>query len=142
MRNKCLHLPNGRILAPASREIGPWYSFIDRSDDGGKTWDDTATIPVGTNRVGLIQPTLWREPSGKLHAYMRSNKGYIWESSSTDDGSSWSEARSTGLPNNNSGIDLVRGSDNALYLAMNPISGDLGERSVLVIMKSSDEDRT
>lgn len=140
VRNKCLKLPNGRWLAPASCEIGEWRSFIDRSEDDGRTWTRSAKIRIvnpGKGR-GTIQPTLWLDFSGVVHAYMRSSIGYIYESISRNNGETWSTAKPTELPNNNSGIDLVKASNGTLYLAMNPVSGNWAPRSELVIMCSAD----
>jgi len=50
----------------------------------------------------------------------RSNAGSIYRSDSQDNGQIWSPAYPTELPNNNSGIDLVRLDDSSLILAYNP----------------------
>ncbi|MDI5568765.1 exo-alpha-sialidase, partial [Salmonella enterica subsp. enterica serovar Kentucky] len=42
---------------------------------------------------------------------------------SIDYGATWSVARATSLPNNNSGIDLVSMQDGTLILALNPVNG-------------------
>ncbi len=39
VKNKCLQLTSGRLLAPASTEQNDkWIAFTDISDDNGKTW--------------------------------------------------------------------------------------------------------
>jgi len=144
VRNKCLRLESGRWLAPASCEIGPWRAFVDRSDDDGRTW--TASAPIAMPDVpkgaGVIQPTLWLSTNGLVRAYLRSNTGHIWESASSDGGVTWTAARETDLPNNNSGIDLVKASDGCLYLALNTASGDKAPRNVLEIWRSSDDGKS
>ena len=146
VRNKCIRLKSGRWLAPASREIGPWRAFIDVSDDDGRTWRAAAEIEVpkvkGVEKFGVIQPSLWQSSDGKIHAFMRSNAGEIYRSESNDDGTTWSAAKSTGLPNNNSGIDLVRASDGKIYLAMNAASGNWATRSRLDVRVSDDDGHT
>jgi len=144
VRNKCLRLPSGRWLAPASREIGRWRAFVDRSDDDGGSWCASAEIGMPTNAptAGVIQPTLWTDENNVVHAYMRSDSGKIWESRSRDDGETWEGAAPTLLPNNNSGIDIVKSADGMLYLALNPTSGNWASRSTLEIWRSADEGKT
>ena len=144
VRNKCLRLKSGRWLAPASREIGRWRAFVDRSDDDGRTWTASAEIamPSEPKGAGVIQPTLWVGRDGTIRAYLRSNTGRIWESRSTDDGVTWSVAKPTALPNNNSGIDLAVAEDGALYLALNTTSGNWAKRSVLELWRSADDGAT
>ena len=147
VKNKCLRLKSGRLLAPASRERGPWRAFIDISDDDGMTWRAAPEMKVpdlklGTGRpFGVIQPTLWQSECG-VHAFLRSNAGRIYRSDSTDDGETWSEVRDTGLPNNNSGIDLVRASDGRLFMAMNVSDVDWGPRTRLELRVSDDDGST
>ena len=141
VRNQCLRLPSGRWLAPASREIGRWRAFIDLSDDDGRTWRaaNEIAMPASPSDAGVIQPTLWEGTNGIVHAYMRSNTGKVWESMSADAGETWSMAVPTAIPNNNSGIDMVRAGDGCLHLALNPVSGNWASRSRLELWKSSDE---
>ena len=68
---------------------------------------------------GIIQPTLWEDEKG-VHMLCRSTSSRIYRSDSSDGGKSWSLAYDTGLPNNNSGIDLVQMGDGTLVLAYNP----------------------
>jgi predicted neuraminidase len=129
VKNKLLTLADGRILAPGSSEKGSWRAYVDYSDDQGKTWTRTAFIPAttlpetGLPKRGVIQPSLWQDPfSGDVHMLLRSSEGRIFRSDSKDNGSTWSKAYPTDLPNNNSGLDLVQDPDNGiLYLVCNPI---------------------
>jgi len=141
VRNKCLRLKSGRWLAPASREIDAWRAFVDRSDDDGRTWTASAPIrmPDPKGKAGVIQPTLWVTADGRVKAYLRSNTGHVWETESADDGVTWTTARETSVPNNNSGIDLVKASDGCLYLVLNTTSGNWASRSVLEAWRSADD---
>lgn len=141
VRNKCLRLASGRWLAPASREIGPWRAFVDRSDDDGRTWTASTPVPMPEpdGKAGVIQPTLWLSTNGLVRAYMRSNTGRVWETASADGGVTWRTACETALPNNNSGIDLAKASDGCLYLALNTASGNWASRSVLEVWRSADD---
>ena len=140
VKNKCLRLADGVLLAPASVERGPWRAFADRSEDDGRSWTRVdLPVPAAMGKKGVIQPSLWQSPDGSVHALMRSNTGVLWRSDSTDRGRSWSEIRPTDIPNNNSGVDLVRASDGVVYLARNASGKDWGPRTCLELWASSDE---
>lgn len=153
VRNKPLILADGSMLAPDSVETeDEWRPRIDISCDYGASFPTCAWIPLNTDgrggaqidRIagkGAIQPTLWSSGQGIIHAFLRTTAGYIYRSDSSDFGRTWCTAYNTGLPNNNSGIDIAR-LDGALYLAMNPVSGDWADRTPLVIMKSIDNGAT
>ncbi|MBR3620183.1 MAG: exo-alpha-sialidase, partial [Clostridia bacterium] len=155
VKNKCLVLSNGRILAPASGEKHGWKCFIDISDDKGATWKRSKYVKTesvfplfnkengfSSNRIKMIQPTLWESEPGKVHMFTRTSAGRIYRSDSEDCGETWCEAYSTDLPNNNSGIDLVRITDGRLFLVSNPVCENWGERSPLTIQVSSDNGKT
>lgn len=160
VRNKPIVLANGRIIAGGSIERGLWTSFADYSDDGGKTWKKSLTIGIAglsyqdgektaeSNIAvsqqsfygrGVIQPTIWESTPGQVHILMRSSEGYIYRSDSADNGNTWKEAYPTQLPNNNSGIDLVKAPFNkCLYLVCNPVQSNWGMRSPLSLFRSDD----
>lgn len=155
VKNKCLRLKNGRILAPSSVESNPvngWNAFVDISDDGGETFPLHCPVPlyrVGNaparmdkpycvaEKAGIIQPTLWEDENG-AHMLLRSSEGKILRSDSFDAGETWCPAYHTALPNNNSGIDLARMDDGRILLGLNPVSGDWAARSPLSLYVSLD----
>ena len=147
VRSKPIRLSNGETLAPNSVETGDsWRPFVDISRDGGLTFERLAAIPVNGARpgepnymsgLGAIQPTLWESAPGHVHALLRTSCGEVFRSDSEDFGRTWREAYPTGIPSNNSGIDVVS-ARGALYLALNPVSGNWAERTPLVILKSKD----
>jgi predicted neuraminidase len=161
VKNKPILLSNGDIAAPASLEGELWDCFADISSDGGETWKAGALVPlrrIGYDMVdrvydprhcygkGLIQPTLWESAPGQVHAFMRSTSSAIFRSDSGDGGKTWCCAYQSGLPNNNSGIDLVKLPGGALVLAWNP-EGNLpnyykGPRTPLVLSCSGDNGKT
>ena len=162
VKNKCILLSDGRIAAPGSVEpagVDIWDSFVDFSSDGGKTWEMGPFIPV--RRVdtsspryriirhsaydkkrclgkGIIQPAIWESQPGHIHALMRSSSSAIFRSDSTDGGETWNCAYNTGLPNNNSGIDLVKLDGGELLLVSNPVGIDWGARTPLTVSCSCD----
>jgi predicted neuraminidase len=73
---------------------------------------------------------------------MRSTAGWICRSDSHDGGRSWTPAVPTGLPNNNSGIDLARLRDGTLVLAYNPVAGNWAARTPLSLAISRDDGAT
>lgn len=168
VKNKPIRLKDGTILAPASTEKGGlWDAFVDISKDGGETWQRSEKVPV--RRVllnqadlpqvidrpydpyylfgrGMIQPTLWEDGEGIVHMLCRTTTSRIFRSHSTDGGRTWSLARDTGLPNNNSGIDLAQLEDGRLVLACNPrenLPGQFrGPRTPLTVSVSEDNGET
>lgn len=144
VKNKCLVTSKGIIIAPASSEQGSWNAFFDISEDGGKTWNRTpfieAKTPKGKN-VEMIQPSLWEDLDGNIHAFFRTKAGKIYRSDSYDGGYTWCTAYATSLPNNNSGVDVVMTDNGWLWLAYNPISVN-GLRYKLVLSVSKDNGET
>ncbi|AMO55886.1 hypothetical protein EZMO1_1737 [Endozoicomonas montiporae CL-33] len=84
---------------------------------------------------------MWESQPGHVHMLMRSTRGVLYRSDSMDYGDSWCEAYSTTVPNNNSGIDLVKAGE-SLILVCNPVPGNWGERTPLSILVSEDNGRS
>ena len=146
-----------------------WKPMIDVSDDGGiffsriipipllasdgkdnppplpaepgEPADARPLFPCRVKNQGAIQPALWQSDDGSVHALMRSSEGYILRSDSPD-GETWSPACYTGLPNNNSGIDLVKMADGRILLCLNPVSGNWSARTPLWLYISHDDGNT
>lgn len=163
VRNKVIKLSDGTMIAGSSIEEGIWHSFADRSTDRGKTWQESEPIMVegieyhGEKTIdssdievseqsfygrGVIQPTLWESEPGDVHMLLRSTEGLIYRADSTDYGQTWGKAYPTELPNNNSGIDVMKRQDGALVLCYNPIGENWGSRTPLVLSVSHDNGRT
>lgn len=164
VRNKPIALSSGTVLAGGSIEKGEWSAFVDVSSDACSTWTKTepirieglvykagektaeSTIAVSEQSFygrGVIQPSLWEGVAGKVHMLLRSSEGYVYRADSEDYGKTWSCAYRTELPNNNSGLDLVKAPfDNNLYLVCNPVQANWGMRSPLSLFKSTDNGAT
>lgn len=142
VKNKCLKLSDGRILAPASTEQNKkWIPFIDISDDDGLTWRYNSFMARPKYKgayVGLIQPTLWEDSYGSVHCLMRSDKGAIYRSDSSDRGETWCKPYRTRHPNNNSGIDCTTDDSGRLWLLYNPVDINWGVRHPLSLAYSKD----
>lgn len=160
VRNKPVRLADGRILAGASTEHGIWQAFADISDDDGKTWKKSSIVVINNLTYhagektaesniavsqqsfygrGVIQPSLWQSADGAVHMLLRSSEGYIYRSDSQDRGATWCPAYALTLPNNNSGLDLVRTDSGKLFLVCNPVAANWGQRSPLSLFKSQDD---
>ena len=162
VRNKVIKISDGTMLAPGSTENGIWKAFADRSIDGGRSWEKSTAIAIknleyieSENIIsdisvtdqsfkgkGVIQPTFWESEAGKVHALLRSTEGKIYKSDSDDGGKNWSCAYPTVLPNNNSGIDVVKLSNGALVLAYNPVGVNWGPRTPMQLSASLDNGQT
>lgn len=165
VRNKPIRLSNGWILAPGSTEQGEWRAFVDISLDNGNTWEkskeicaeslnyirgertvkkEESGIPVSEQSFygrGVIQPTLWEDEKG-VHMLLRSTEGHIYRSDSGDMGKTWTDAYPIKLPNNNSGIDLVKMENKELVLIYNPVEENWGMRSPISLAVSKDGGKT
>jgi len=145
VRNKPIILSDGTWLAGASHEEGLWNVFIDRSIDQGQVWQATPYLTLDRsqfNGKGVIQPTLWESTPGNVHMLVRSTNGKIYRSDSKDYGKTWCALYATDMPNNNSGIDLVKLDDGTLVLAYNPVSGNWASRASLNLALSFDNGMT
>ncbi|RFU63865.1 sialidase family protein [Peribacillus glennii] len=166
VKNKVIVLSNGWWIAPGSIEDDrEWDAFVDISKDKGHSWLKK-DVPIDhkmekehTDRIweglkeealwecdlekvfqwdGVIQPTLWESEPGRVHMLLRSTRGKIYRSDSKDYGATWCPAYPTQLPNNNSGIDVVKFNNGDLALVYNPVSGNWTERSPISISLSLD----
>ena len=146
VRNKPIRLASGHWIAGASIERWRrWDSFMDRSADGLGDWEAGQTIGFDRSRFagkGLIQPTLWESAPGIVHALFRSTDGRVHRSDSQDDGLTWSKSYPIDVPNNNSGLDLVRMKNGDLALVCNPVPGNWAARTPLSVLFSRDNGET
>ena len=137
VKNKPIFTREGRLLAPASVEnVKPWRAFVDIFD--GCEWQKSEIPTREGDGVSLIQPTLFELKDGSLGALMRSDGERVYISRSYDGGLSWSEARPTELPNNNSGIDCTIGKNGELFVVCNPVGKNWGVRTPLSVYSSRD----
>lgn len=144
VKNQCLVRDDGVIIAPASTEQGKWKAFFDISYDGGKTWTKTdyvEAVDEEGNLVEMIQPTLWQDKDGNIHAMFRTLAGWIYRSDSYDGGITWCKAYSTGLMHGSCGIDCTMTDDGKLWLVYNPC-GVSQRRHQLLVSVSEDNGKT
>jgi len=118
IKNKPIELPDGAILSPSSSEHDGWRVHLERSPDGGATWDATAPLNDG-RAIAAIQPSLLRLGGPRLLAIGRTRQGRLFQAPSGDLGQTWGPLALTGLPNPNSGTDAVTLRDGRHLLVYN-----------------------
>lgn len=140
IKDKPIRLANGDIVAGTSVEsYKSWTAWVERSEDGGKTWTVHGPIVIPGQPYGVIQPTLVELSPNRLRMFLRSRQGFIYMADSSDGGRTWTPARPTTLPNPNSGIDCVRLRDGRILMVYNRSSR---ERTPLNVAISSDNGET
>ena len=133
IKNKPVLLSNGELLCPSSTENDGWRVHMEFTSDNGLSWERTAALNDVKTRA--IQPTLLTHPGGQIQMLCRSTTSKILSSWSEDNGRTWSELSSSGLPNPNSGIDAVTLKDGRQLVVYNHLTKD---RNILNVAVSED----
>jgi predicted neuraminidase len=120
VKNKPIELADGTLVCPSSTEDQGWQLHLEWTTDLGRTWTRTGPLNDGVE-TGAIQPSLLFHRDGRWQLLARDQrrKGNVWTTSSTDEGRTWSELESTGLPNPSSGTDAVTLVDGRQLLVYN-----------------------
>jgi len=126
-KNKPFITKSGIFIIPCEYERY-WQPVFITFADHGVNWE-LSRVP--DNNFLLHQPTLYQKADGEIIALMRSWEGFVYKTSSNDNGVSWTTPEPTNIPNNNSGIDVVRLKNNWLVLACNPVH--LGEDGLTIV---------
>jgi predicted neuraminidase len=106
IKNKPELLADGTLICPSSSEDHDWRLHMEFTKDAGKTWSRTEALNDGVT-TSAIQPSILKLPNGKLQLLCRSENDFVLQSTSADNGKSWSALKPTTLLNPNSGIDAV-----------------------------------
>ncbi|GAA5219954.1 exo-alpha-sialidase [Membranihabitans marinus] len=141
VKNKPIQLDDGTIISPSSTEFNGWRTHMEISKDLGRSWEIVGPINHG-EKYNIIQPSVLKYKTGELQILCRSKEGFIMSCWSNDNGYSWGEVTSIGLPNPNSGTDAVS-MQNGLQLLVYNHTGKIegkwgGKRSPLNVAVSSD----
>ena len=162
--DKLVLLESGRVIAllhcnmkpDAKKQGGPLGTYAVFSDDHGKTWTrsplkDVLHVPDNPLKKpewGFWEPALVEHAPGKLLMLARTTTGWLWESRSEDNGTTWSAPVQSTVPNPVAPPVLTRvpGTD-TLVLIHNPDvklsdSWHGGERVALAFRTSHDAGRT
>ncbi|MCU1554811.1 MAG: glycosyl hydrolase [Arthrobacter sp.] len=139
-------LPSGRWIIPIFRCITTsgekWVGNSDDSavmisDDAGASW----TEHVLPGSLGCVHMNIQPVADGSLLALFRSRwADSIYESRSTDGGSTWSEPVPTELPNNNSSIQFTALADGRLALVYNHSRAEATTERRLSLYDEIDDD--
>lgn len=113
-----VRLSSGQLLLPAYDDLLQRSLFFVSGDDGAK-WslrsDITTPLPFQN-----LQPAIALRTDGSLLAVMRNaGRGWLWMTTSNDDGRSWSPAADSGFANSGSAAALARLVSGRLLLVFN-----------------------
>ena len=131
------HLIEARGTGYLDEGLKMWQQKAEEAYAKGLPFDRAQIPPEYAHGRGVIQPTLWEDEKG-VHALLRSGEGSIYRTDSGDGGETWCEAYPTSMPNNNSGIDLVKLESGTLLLVYNPVGENFGARSPISVAASKD----
>lgn len=109
IKNRPFLTSDGRLICPSSTEVSPdegWRLHFEVTPDLGKTWAITPSLS-DPKELNAIQPSILKHDDEVLQAVARSKDGGMVDSWSYDNGRTWSDVSSFGLPNPNSGTDAV-----------------------------------
>ncbi|MDQ0679623.1 putative neuraminidase [Arthrobacter pascens] len=146
VRQQPVVLPSGRLIIPIFRCITTagekWVGNSDDSavmisDDAGATW----TEHVLPGSLGCVHMNIQPVADGSLLALFRSRwADSIYESRSTDGGTTWTEPVPTELPNNNSSIQFTALADGRLALVYNHSRAEESTERRLSLYDEIDDD--
>jgi hypothetical protein len=157
--------PGGRIFVPFGRMIphakalppyGRHETMVLFSDDG-QTWQESATRLTAPcyegfngNNEGACEPTLEPLRDGRLWLLLRTQTGFLYESTSSDNGTTWGTATASRFNTSTGPANLLRHRNGWLVLSWNNCEmprrangeGVYGGRDALHLAVSTDEGAT
>lgn len=154
-----LLVPHGSFLpgAKAVPPTGRHRTVVEYSDDGGTEWHVSASelsSPCypgfnGSNE-GLCEPAFEELEDGRIWMLMRTQAGFLYESHSTDQGTTWNEARASRFNTSTGPPNIMRHRDGWLVVCWNNCemppreqgAGVYGGRDALHIAVSDDDGTT
>ncbi|MCK5367724.1 MAG: exo-alpha-sialidase, partial [Cyclobacteriaceae bacterium] len=113
---------SGRIIFSYHRHkwdrkppYGSCYISFVYSDDYGETWDNSESQLVAPvfenyngNNYGAVEPNLVQLSDDRIWMLCRTQTGWLYQSTSIDEGESWSEAEPSAFHSSNSPADLLK----------------------------------
>ncbi len=159
LRNGRLLVPHGSLI-PHTRAVPPTgrhETVIQYSDDGGATWNLSeskliAPCYLGFNgsNEGACEPAFEELKDGRIWMLMRTTAGFLYESFSSDQGTTWTPARASRFNTSTGPPNIMRHSNGWLVVCWNNCEmppradgvGVYGGRDALHIAVSDDEGKT
>lgn len=151
----CIHsitqLKSGRIVLVGQTIIPEWRhaSMTYVSDDQGQTWQMSNILDYGQGRhdhAGSCEATILERTDGSLYMLLRTESGFFYEATSTDEGLTWGGLQKSNVPSVTCCGQMARLSDGRAVLLWNhPLrnqSGNRSSREELSIAFSSDDGKT
>lgn len=159
-------LTNGRLLVPFGSFIpharavpptGRHETVIQYSDDGGRMWNESSsklTSPCypgfNGNNEGACEPAIEQLADGRVWMLMRTQAGFLYESISADNGSTWQVATASRFNTSTGPANILRHKNGWLVVAWNNCEmpprqdgqGVYGGRDALHIAVSDDDGKT
>ena len=159
-------MPSGRIIVPFGSfqphatpvpPAGRHKTVIQFSDDNGVTWSESTSklespCHAGFNGLneGACEPAIERLRDGRIWMLMRTQAGFLYESYSHDDGTTWQPANASRFNTSTGPPCIMRHVDGRLVVSWNNCEmpprangdGVYGGRDALHIAISDDEGKT
>jgi len=147
---RVVQLPSGRLVAPVAhseRSGGHQVATCYLSDDEGHTWRRSRGVVAFEDGSPCQEPGVVRLRDGRLLMYIRTAKGHIYRSHSSDRGETWEPpAPILDLPAPLAPATMTRLSEGALVCAYNhrPDGARAGwaDRTPLALARTDDDGRT
>lgn len=108
-RVKPIELSDGTLLCGGDSHAAGWTVHVERGSAFRDTFGWSRTRDLTYARMhNASEPVLLNHGGGHIQALCRTNRGYLLEGWSDDNGESWDRFERTALPNPDSGLDVVK----------------------------------
>ena len=119
--DRFIQLSSGRLLLPVAKSLDERYHAFAAtfySDDEGVTWQRSTEYIDLPGEAGLQEPGVVERADGSLWMVIRTDKGYVYASESSDGGEHWSPPEPTNLvaPLSPATAQRLPGSDDILII--------------------------
>jgi Neuraminidase (sialidase) len=106
------------FLAPDKKNPQHYDAAFLLSDDNGETWERTHILTVPEER-GAMEPTIVEIKPNELFCFLRNKSGYLYKTTSSDGGESWTAPVKTDIPTPESICKLLKLQSGKVLLVWN-----------------------
>jgi len=132
-------ISTGRVIYPfgyLTREKGQFKVSVLYSDDEARSWKRSSSV-LGVGGTGFesgaTEPSVVELPDGRLWMLIRAQTGFLWESFSSDGGTTWNPSRESRLPCSNApGTALSLSSGKVVVVWNNHVDSAYARQSLVV----------